>query len=40
VMSRVKGPLELPFFSKVSLMHAVRSLRNSDYRVTKLKISQ
>ncbi|MBI3043802.1 MAG: TIGR04141 family sporadically distributed protein [Betaproteobacteria bacterium] len=40
VMSRVKGPLELPFFSKVSLMHAVRSLRNSEYRVTKLKISQ
>jgi len=40
VMSRVKGPLELPFFSKVSLKHAVRSLQNFGYRVTKLKVSQ
>jgi len=40
VMSRVKGPLELPFFSKVSLKHAVRTLRNFGYRVTKLKIPQ
>jgi uncharacterized protein (TIGR04141 family) len=40
VMSKVKGPLELPFFSKVSLKHAVRNLRNFGYRVTKLKIAQ
>ena len=40
IMSKVKGPLELPFFSKVSLKHAVRSLRNLGYKVTKLKISQ
>jgi uncharacterized protein (TIGR04141 family) len=40
IMSKVKGPLELPFFSKVSLKHAVRSLRNFGYRVTKLKIPQ
>jgi uncharacterized protein (TIGR04141 family) len=38
VMSKVKGPLELPFFSKVSLKHAARNLRNFGYRVTKLKI--
>jgi uncharacterized protein (TIGR04141 family) len=40
IMSKVKGPLELPFFSKVSLKHAVRSLRNLGYKVTKLKIPQ
>lgn len=40
IMSKVKGPLELPFFSKVSLKHAVRSLRNFGYKVTKLKIPQ
>ena len=40
VMSRVKGPLELPFFSKVSLKHAARNLRNFGYKVTKLKIPQ
>ena len=40
VMSKVKGPLELPFFSKVSLKHAVRNLRNLGFRVTKLKIPQ
>lgn len=40
VMSKVKGPLELPFFSKVSLKHAVRNLRNFGYKVTKLKIEQ
>jgi uncharacterized protein (TIGR04141 family) len=40
VMSRVKGSLELPFFSKVSLKHAARNLRNFGYRVTKLKIQQ
>ena len=40
VMSKVKGPLELPFFSKVSLKHAARNLRNLGYKVTKLKIAQ
>lgn len=38
VMSKVQGPLELPFFSKVSLKHAARTLRNLGYNVTKLKI--
>jgi uncharacterized protein (TIGR04141 family) len=38
IMSRVKGPLELPFFSKVSLKHAAQNLRNLGYKVTKLKI--
>jgi len=40
VMSEVRGPLELPFFSKVSLKHAARNLRNLGYNVTKLKIPQ
>jgi len=40
IMSKVKGPLELPFFSKVSLKHAARNLRNLGYKVTKLKIAQ
>jgi uncharacterized protein (TIGR04141 family) len=38
VMSKVKGPLEIPFFSKVSLKHAVKALRKMDFKVTKLKI--
>ena len=40
IMSKVTGPLELPFFSKVSLKYAVRNLRNFGYKVTKLKIAQ
>lgn len=40
VMSKVKGPLELPFFSKVGLKYAARNLRNWGFRVTKLKIDQ
>ncbi len=40
VMSKERGPLELPFFSKVSLKHAVKTLRNLGYNVTKLKIEQ
>ena len=40
IMSKEKGPLELPFFSKVSFKHAVKSLRNLGYKVTKLKIEQ
>ena len=40
VMSKEKGPLELPFFSKVSFKHAVKGLHNLGYKVTKLKIEQ
>jgi len=40
IMSKERGPLEIPFFSKVSLKHAVRSLRNLGYKVTKMKIEQ
>ena len=40
IMSKVKGPLELSFFSKVSLKHAAQSLCNIGYKVTKLKIPQ
>lgn len=40
VMSKEKGALELPFFSKVSFKLAVRQLRNFGYKVTKLKIER
>ncbi len=40
IMSKVKGPLEIPFFSKVSLKHAVKALRKMDFKVTKLKIER
>ncbi len=40
VMSKVHGPLELPFFSKVGLKYAARNLTNWGFRVTKLKIEQ
>jgi uncharacterized protein (TIGR04141 family) len=40
IMSKAKGPLELPFFSKVSFKHAVKVLRNLGYNVTKLKIER
>jgi len=40
IMSKEKGPLELPFFSKVSFKHAVKALHNLGYKVTKLKIEQ
>lgn len=40
IMSKEKGSLELPFFSKVSFKHAVKVLRNLGYRVTKLKIER
>lgn len=40
IMSKVKGPLELPFFSKVSFKHAVKALHNFGYKVTKLKIER
>lgn len=40
VMSKVAGPLELPFFSKVSLRYTVKHLRNLGFDVTKLKIER
>ncbi len=40
IMSKVKGPLEVPFFSKVSLKHAVKALRRMEFKVTKLKIER
>jgi len=40
VMSKEAGALELPFFSKVSFKHAVKSLQNLDYKVCKLKIEK
>lgn len=40
IMSDVSGPLELPFFSKISLKYAVKSLQNLGYRVAKLKIER
>jgi uncharacterized protein (TIGR04141 family) len=40
IMSRAAGALELPFFSKVSLKHAVRSLQRMGFTVTKLKIER
>jgi uncharacterized protein (TIGR04141 family) len=40
VMSKEKGALELPFFSKVSFKHAVKALHNLGYKVTKLKIER
>lgn len=40
IMSKVPGPLEIPFFSKVSMKHAVRSIQKMNYHVTKLKIDR
>ena len=40
IMSKVDGPLEIPFFSKVSLKHAVKTLKRMGFRVTKLKIAR
>jgi uncharacterized protein (TIGR04141 family) len=40
IMSKVPGPLEIPFFSKVSLKHAVKSLQKMNFNVTKLKIER
>jgi uncharacterized protein (TIGR04141 family) len=40
IMSKVKGPLEIPFFSKVSMKHTVKALRRMDFKVTKLKIER
>ena len=40
IMSKIPGPLEIPFFSKVSMKHAVRSIQKMNYNVTKLKIDR
>ena len=40
VMSDVPGPMELPFFSKVSFKYAVRSLQKLGFKVSKLKIDR
>lgn len=40
IMSKEKGPLELPFFSKVSFKHAAKALQHLGYSVTKLKIDR
>ncbi len=40
IMSKVQGPLEIPFFSKVSLRHAVKALRKMEFKVMKLKIER
>ena len=32
IMSKVKGPLEIPFFSKVSMKHAVKALRRMEFK--------
>lgn len=40
IMSHVPGPLEIPFFSKVSLKHALKNLQRMGFPVTKLKIER
>lgn len=40
IMSKVPGSLEIPFFSKVSMRHAVQSLQRMGFAVTKLKIER
>jgi uncharacterized protein (TIGR04141 family) len=40
IMIRVAGPLGIPFFSTVSLRHAVTALRRMQYKVTKLNIDR
>lgn len=40
IMSKVPGGLELPFFSKVSLKHAVRAIQRMKFAVTLLKIER
>lgn len=40
IMSKVPGPLEIPFFSKVSMKHAVRLIQKMNYHVTKLKVAR
>ena len=38
IMTKVSGPLEIQFFSKVSLNHAVKSLQRMGFRMTKRKV--
>ena len=38
IVSRVPGQLELPFFSKVNLRSAARTLNGFGYKVTLTKI--
>jgi uncharacterized protein (TIGR04141 family) len=39
IMSDISGPLELPFFSKVSLKYTVKQLRNMGFiNIVKTKI--
>lgn len=40
IMSKAAGPLEILFFSKVRMKHAVRSIQKMNYKVTKLKIDR
>ena len=40
IMSKVPGSLEIPFFSKVSMRHAVLALQRMGFAVTKLKIER
>ena len=40
VMSEIPGSLELPFFSKVSFKHTVKTLNNLGFNVYKLKIDR
>lgn len=40
IMSKAPGALELPFFSKVSLKHAVRALQRMGFVVKKLKVER
>lgn len=40
IMSKVPGPLEIPFFSKVNLRQAVKNIQRLGFKVTKLKIER
>ena len=39
-MGEVPGPLEILFFRKVSMKHAVRSFQKIDLKANKLKIGR
>ena len=40
VMSKAPGALELPFFSKVTFNHAVKTIQRMNFNVTRLKIDR
>lgn len=40
IMSKVPGPLEIPFFSKVNFRQTVKSLHRLGFKTTKLKIDR